>query len=125
MSARVLRLAGFGLVLGFVLGASRLADPAYIVPMLSFGAAPGGGGRTWLLAWATLAEAALLAGLGFRAFERRGFPPRRPIRSGTVPGAVLFGTGWALTGTCPAAALRNSARARWRRWWSSSACSPA
>lgn len=29
----------------------------------------------------------------------------RPLHKGTVPGAVLFGMGWALTGACPSIAI--------------------
>jgi hypothetical protein len=42
---------------------------------------------------------------GFRAFARHDAIPAKPIRKGTVPGAVLFGAGWAIAGTCPAGAL--------------------
>lgn len=102
---RALRLAAFGLALGLVLGGSRLADPAFVEAMLTLGRAPGAAPGDALRAWATLACAAGLAGLGFALLARGDALPPRPIRRGTVPGAVLFGAGWALTGTCPAAAF--------------------
>lgn len=41
---------------------------------------------------------------GLPAFKKIHFPSRR-MTPGTLPGAALFGTGWALTGTCPGPAM--------------------
>lgn len=38
--------------------------------------------------------------------RRRPLPPSdRPIHRGTIPGALLFGIGWALSGSCPSIAF--------------------
>ncbi len=57
---------------------------------------------TFLLAVSVLA-------LLFPGF-RRGFPSRvpltdRPIHKGTLLGGLVFGVGWALSGSCPSVAL--------------------
>lgn len=38
---------------------------------------------------------------------RRKFPalPARRLHRGVIPGAILFGAGWALTGACPSIAM--------------------
>ncbi len=40
----------------------------------------------------------------FPLFKRRGIA-KKAYTSGTVPGSIMFGVGWALTGTCPSIAL--------------------
>jgi hypothetical protein len=47
----------------------------------------------------------LLVGF-WRVLARRGvtFAPR-PVHPGTIVGSLLFGTGWAIAGACPAIAL--------------------
>lgn len=56
--------------------------------------------------------AVLVAGAGLAVLKRRAeargaAPPitPKPVKPGLVTGAVLFGTGWALTGTCPGTGL--------------------
>ncbi len=62
----------------------------------------------------TLSDFRLLAGfigsialsmLGFFLLARGKKIPRKTLNKGTIPGSVLFGTGWALTGACPSIAL--------------------
>ncbi len=53
----------------------------------------------------TFAAAVALAGIGFAIHCRGGKMPPRPLATGTVPGALIFGAGWALTGGCPGALL--------------------
>lgn len=43
--------------------------------------------------------------LGFLIIARRKVIARKNFNKGTVPGSVLFGVGWALTGACPSIAL--------------------
>lgn len=45
-----------------------------------------------------------VAAAGFFVLDRRR-PARTRIHKGVVPGAVLFGTGWAISGGCPAIPL--------------------
>jgi uncharacterized protein len=42
---------------------------------------------------------------GFRVFARGKVLTPKPLHPGIVPGAVLFGAGWAVTGACPAVAM--------------------
>jgi uncharacterized membrane protein YedE/YeeE len=42
---------------------------------------------------------------GFLALARHDELPRNPLRRATLPGAVLFGAGWAVAGCCPAVTL--------------------
>jgi len=46
-----------------------------------------------------------LSTMGFLLLARGKKLPRRAIHKGTIPGGVLFGIGWALTGACPTGAL--------------------
>lgn len=89
-------MAGFGLALGIVISAAGLSDWGELHRMF------------------TLAEPRLLLGfggavvlalLGFRLLAWRDELPAKPVRAGTVPGALLFGAGWALAGACPGAVM--------------------
>jgi uncharacterized protein len=55
----------------------------------------------------TFAFAVVLIAAGFRLLGRFRplTSPDRPVHRGTVPGAVLFGVGWALSGACPSIAF--------------------
>jgi uncharacterized membrane protein YedE/YeeE len=94
MMRRDLRVAVFGLALGYVLSWMGFADYEEILAMFSFESP-----RLWL----AFALAVVVAGIGFR-YDRRA-APHRPLHSGVVPGSILFGIGWAITGTCPGSAL--------------------
>ena len=51
--------------------------------------------------------------IGFALLRRRGVArggaklalETKPVKAGLVPGALLFGVGWALTGACPGTAI--------------------
>jgi uncharacterized membrane protein YedE/YeeE len=43
--------------------------------------------------------------IGFALLARRTTIPKKPFTKGTIPGSILFGTGWAITGACPSIAL--------------------
>ncbi|HOX45037.1 MAG TPA: YeeE/YedE thiosulfate transporter family protein [Myxococcota bacterium] len=86
----------FGLLLGFALGGLGFADGEQIRAMLTF-ADP-----RLLFAFA---GALPLCALGYWLLGRGRLLDRRPIHPGTVPGGLLFGAGWALTGACPAVPL--------------------
>jgi uncharacterized membrane protein YedE/YeeE len=49
---------------------------------------------------------------GLPAFKKVHFPKRR-MTPGTLPGAALFGIGWALTGTCPGPAAIQLGEGHW------------
>ncbi|HFE32370.1 MAG TPA: hypothetical protein ENJ17_03560 [Gammaproteobacteria bacterium] len=62
----------------------------------------------------TLADYRLLAAfaasiglsmIGFLIIARGRAITRKAFNKGTIPGSVLFGAGWALTGACPSIAL--------------------
>ncbi len=43
--------------------------------------------------------------VGFAVLARKANLPRKSFTKGTVPGSLLFGAGWAITGACPSIAL--------------------
>ncbi|VAW90713.1 hypothetical protein MNBD_GAMMA21-1793 [hydrothermal vent metagenome] len=47
----------------------------------------------------------MLSALGFAILTRQIKLNKKPVTSGTVPGSIMFGIGWALTGACPSIAL--------------------
>lgn len=84
-----------GLLLGFSLSRLGFADFGEVHRMLTFAD---------LRLVLTFAGAVVVATLGFLAMARGRTLPRRSVHKGTVAGGVLFGIGWAVTGTCPAVA---------------------
>ncbi len=93
---RALAMAAFGLALGFSLSSMGFADWGEVHRMFTFAS---------LRLLLTFATAVALTMVGFQVLGRgRTFPTRR-IHSGTIAGGLLFGVGWALAGTCPAASL--------------------
>jgi uncharacterized membrane protein YedE/YeeE len=91
---RDLRVAVFGLALGYVLSWMGFADYDEMIAMFSLESP-----RLWL----AFALSVGVAAIGFR-YDRRA-APRRPLHHGIVPGSIVFGVGWAITGTCPGSAL--------------------
>jgi len=85
-----------GLGLGFTLSEAGFSDYGELHRMFVFA------DLRLLLAFAGAVAAAMA---GFALLCRRDAVPPRPVHPGTVPGAVLFGAGWALCGACPAIAL--------------------
>jgi uncharacterized membrane protein YedE/YeeE len=100
-----LTVAAFGLALGVVISASGLSDWGEVHRMFCLGV--GHGGPAWgeLRLLLAFSGAVLLSIAAFAVLARNDDLPERPVRPGTIPGAILFGAGWALTGACPAAAL--------------------
>lgn len=83
-----------GLALGFVVGNIGFGDFGELHRMFTF-ADP----RMLL----SFAGAVVLIMLVFAVLRVRRVPPR--LHAGVVPGAVLFGAGWAISGGCPAIPL--------------------
>ena len=86
----------FGLFLGFSLsrmGFSDFGQVHYMFTLTDF--------RLLL----TFIGAVVLTMLGFSLFTRGKLSHRRVVHRGTIPGGILFGIGWALTGACPAIAF--------------------
>ena len=100
-----LSVALLGLALGVVISASGLSDWGELHRMFSLGVGRGGPGLEELRLVLAFGGAVVLSIVGFRVLARHDELPSKPIRKGTVPGAILFGAGWALAGACPGAAL--------------------
>ena len=96
-------MAAFGLAFGFVISRAGLADWGEIHRMFTLGLQGGGLGDLRLVL--AFMGAVALAMAGFFLLARRDGIPSKPVRPGTIPGAILFGAGWAVAGACPAAAL--------------------
>ncbi len=86
----------FGLALGVTVSAVGFSDYGELHRMFTLG------DPRLLLAFG---GAVVLAGIGFAIHCGGGRMPPRPLRKGTIPGALLFGAGWALCGGCPSAVL--------------------
>jgi uncharacterized membrane protein YedE/YeeE len=93
---RSARFALVGLLLGYVLTRIGFADFGQVHDMFVFAD---------LRMFLTFCGSVALAAAGFAVFGRKDKPRRRPIHKGTIPGGVLFGVGWAITGACPSIAL--------------------
>lgn len=91
-----LELGLLGLVFGATLSGAGFTDFGELHRMFTF-ADP----RLLL----TFAGAVGLAALGFALHGAPAGMARRPVVAGTIPGAVVFGAGWALCGGCPGAVL--------------------
>lgn len=100
-----LSVALFGLALGVLLSAAGLSDWGEVHRMFSLGAGASGPLLGELRLVLAFCGAVVLSIVGFRVLAARDELPSKPIRKGTVPGAILFGAGWALIGACPGAAL--------------------
>jgi uncharacterized protein len=96
---------GVGAVFGFAIAGARLHDYNVIHRMLLLQEAD-----VFLLMASAIAVAApsllLLQRLGWRTpFAGALHVPRLPVRRDTVLGSLVFGTGWAIAGTCPGPAI--------------------
>ena len=100
-----LSVAVFGVTLGVVVSWSGLSDWGEVHRMFSLGTGQGGPALADLRLALAFGGAVALSWVGFQAFAKHDEIPAKPIRSGTVPGAILFGAGWALSGVCPAGAI--------------------
>ncbi|MCS6858041.1 MAG: YeeE/YedE thiosulfate transporter family protein [Sandaracinaceae bacterium] len=83
-----------GVLLGIVLGSVGFTSPSAIESMLRFKS---------LHLWGAFGVGVFFAGIGLRL--ARCTPPTRTFHPGLIPGALLFGIGWSLSGFCPGAAL--------------------
>jgi uncharacterized membrane protein YedE/YeeE len=95
----------FGLALGVVVSAAGFSDWGEIHRAFSLGAARGGPTTDDVRLVLAFAGAVALALAGFRLLAWRDELPAKPVRPGTIPGAILFGVGWAIAGACPGAVL--------------------
>ncbi|MDX2055627.1 MAG: DUF6691 family protein [Polyangiaceae bacterium] len=95
----------FGLVFGFVLSRAGATEFDAILGMFRL---------TDLHLFGVIGVAVATAALGFAAFRRGMVHAKgggdvhltaKPMSKGLVHGGLLFGVGWAVTGTCPGTAL--------------------
>ena len=91
-----LELAAFGMLLGGAVSAAGFTDWGEVHRMFTL---------TQSRLLLTFGGAVVLAGVGFALHCRGAGMPVRPIVRGTIPGAVLFGIGWALCNGCPGSVL--------------------
>ncbi len=101
----MIRTLGFGLLFGFLLSRVGATDFDTIAGMFLL---------TDFHLYGLMGLAMVVAGLGMAAMQRLqvlsadGGPmdvARKPMKPGLLIGGLLFGAGWALTGTCPGTAL--------------------
>jgi len=91
-----LRLGLLGMIMGIVLSYIGFTDFGEVHKMFLFAD---------LRLLLTFAGAVLFA-MFFFNFLMEGLPPaKKPLHPGTIPGSILFGIGWAITGSCPGIAL--------------------
>ncbi len=99
MSARGvhLKFAGLGLLLGYSLSRIGFADYGEVHRMFTFAD---------LRLFLTFCAAVVASAAGFFVFRRltQGWASTR-LHPGIVPGGMIFGLGWALSGACPAIVL--------------------
>lgn len=90
-------VAAFGSAMGFSLARMGFADLVEVQRLFALA------DMRLLFCFAT---AVGIGAVGFVLLRRvRPAPAPRRIHRGTVPGGLLFGAGWALTGACPSVVL--------------------
>lgn len=90
-----LRRGLFGLLFGYTLSRVGFTDYDQLHAMFVF---------EDLRMFLTFASAVAIAAVGFLLARPSGRPAAIRLHPGIVPGAILFGIGWVMTGACPAIA---------------------
>lgn len=109
---RILAALACGLIFGFGILLSGMANPAKVLNFLDVAAISTG---TWDASLALVMGAALaVASVGYRLAFRRSrplldvsfhLPTRRDVDPPLLAGAAIFGIGWGIAGFCPGGAL--------------------
>jgi len=86
----------FGLAMGMILSLVGFTSFDEVHKMFTF--------KDFRLLFAFGGAVGLLA-LGFAILTRGKDIARKQFNKGTIPGSMIFGTGWAITGSCPSIAL--------------------
>ncbi len=86
----------FGLLMGMSLTFIGFADFGEVHRMFTFAD---------LRLLLVFASAVTLIMAGYAVLARGKNIPRKPMHKGVIPGGVLFGLGWAVTGACPSVAV--------------------
>lgn len=90
------RFALLGLLMGMTLSLTGFTNYDELHKMFLF---------TDFRLFLTFAGAVMLAFIVFNLFMT-GLPSaRKPMHPGIIPGSIIFGAGWALSGSCPSIAL--------------------
>lgn len=92
-----IRFIGLGMLLGYSLSRIGFADFGEVHRMFTF---------SDLRLFLTFVAGVVASALGYLAFHKltEGWPKKR-FHPGTIPGGILFGVGWAVSGACPAIVL--------------------
>ena len=111
---RNLTFVVLGTVFGFLLSRAGATDPALISGLLLFENLH----LLWVIVTAIAAGAALNALAHWRQWKAIGQREpmhfnHKPFVKWLVPGALLFGIGWGLTGVCPGTAPAMVGEGRW------------
>jgi len=96
MAKHHLRYGFFGLFMGFVIARIGFADYGEVHRLFTL---------VDLRMLITFAGAVLFAMVGFFILARNHKLQEKFLHKGTIPGGMMFGTGWAITGSCPSIAL--------------------
>ena len=100
-----LRFLGFGAGFGFLLSRVGATDFDVVAGMFLL---------TDLHLMGVIGVAVVVAGVGLALLRRRGdVLEAKPMKPGLLLGAVVFGAGWALTGTCPGTGLAQIGEGKW------------
>jgi uncharacterized membrane protein YedE/YeeE len=91
-----LRIGLVGLLFGFAFSCMGFTDYGEVHNMFTFHD---------LRLFLTFCGGVALSMVGFLVLARGKRLPKRSIHMGTIPGGMLFGIGWALTGACPSGAV--------------------
>lgn len=86
----------FGLIMGLLLSMIGFTSFDEVHKMFTF--------ADFRLLFAFGGAVALLA-VGFAVLRKGKDVGRKSFNKGTIPGSVIFGAGWAITGSCPSIAL--------------------
>lgn len=93
-----LRVLGMGMLLGAALSGIGFSSWDEVHAMFTF---------SDLRLFLTFVSAVAILFVAFRVLGRFRTLPNadKPFHKGTIPGAVLFGVGWAISGACPSIAF--------------------
>jgi uncharacterized membrane protein YedE/YeeE len=91
-----LRYGFFGVFMGFVIARIGFADYGEVHRLFTL---------VDLRMLIGFAGAVLIAMIGFLILARGHNLQEKFLHKGTIPGGMMFGTGWAITGSCPSIAL--------------------
>ena len=91
-----LRYGFFGVFMGFVIARIGFADYGEVHRLFTL---------VDLRMLIAFAGAVVFAMIGFFILARGHNLQEKFLHKGTIPGGMMFGTGWALTGSCPSIAL--------------------